>query len=498
MSMFRSVNMIHKNISIPRDNAVEFMDQLGRNTEGVEFIDLHKGELEGKKNYYEKVKVCDEIDKKLSNIEKVCERYRKVIIKYTDYKTFFEDLDNEERMKRNERKDFFDYVRSEVTKDDEKLSELINSYDTISESLEYVKDKKAVYDKISQLILSGAGDILDYSKGRVSSIDDEAYFGLNTLCGVIRADDEIKMKRMLLRVSRGRATPSFFELLRNNKSQKRIFTIFFPAGNENILMQKLIQVCDIYGASRFSLPKSEQMRSEVIALQSEIEEKEKYLKQAKTLIDDFLRDKIGNTFDNKQGKYDLYRQYIIKQKYIYTTLNKCELTDNFVKGQIWVTEENYNNVKREIDNLSESLSMSATFSEGDPDKIKKLTPPTHIKTNELTWIYQEITDAYGVPRYGEINPSLYAIVTFPFLFGVMFGDIGHGGLLLLFSLYLIFWADDIKKSDSPLKFALKVRYLFLLMGISAFYMGWMYNDFLSIPINLFGSCYKNVNFLFRI
>lgn len=35
-------------------------------------------------------------------------------------------------------------------------------------------------------------------------------------------------------------------------------------------------------------------------------------------------------------------------------------------------------------------------------------------------------NTYGIPRYGEINPGLSTIMTFPFLVGVMFGDIGHG------------------------------------------------------------------------
>ena len=47
-------------------------------------------------------------------------------------------------------------------------------------------------------------------------------------------------------------------------------------------------------------------------------------------------------------------------------------------------------------------------------------------------------DTYGVPRYGEINPGLFTITTFPFLFGVMFGDILHGTLLFLFGNFIKF------------------------------------------------------------
>lgn len=110
----------------------------------------------------------------------------------------------------------------------------------------------------------------------------------------------------------------------------------------------------------------------------------------------------------------------------------------------------------------------------------------------MTFPFQLIVNTYGIPRYREVNPALYTIVTFPFLFGVMFGDIGHGGLLFLFGLYLVLQHDEIKKGDNPLKLALKVRYLLLFMGFFAFYCGWLYNDFLSIPLGIFGTCYDNV------
>lgn len=83
------------------------------------------------------------------------------------------------------------------------------------------------------------------------------------------------------------------------------------------------------------------------------------------------------------------------------------------------------------------------------------------------------------------------MVTFPFLFGIMFGDIGHGFLLFLFGAYLCMKHDSLLANKS-LGGLLKARYLFLTMGFFATYCGFIYNDMMAMPLNLFGSCYENV------
>jgi V-type H+-transporting ATPase subunit a len=72
----------------------------------------------------------------------------------------------------------------------------------------------------------------------------------------------------------------------------------------------------------------------------------------------------------------------------------------------------------------------------------------------------------------------------------MFGDIGHGGLLFAFSIILCLFCDQLKQFPSMAIF-IQIRYLLLLMGAFAFYMGLIYNDFMSLPLSLFGQgCYE--------
>ena len=96
-----------------------------------------------------------------------------------------------------------------------------------------------------------------------------------------------------------------------------------------------------------------------------------------------------------------------------------------------------------------------------------------------------------MPRYKEINPALFTIITFPFQFGIMFGDIAHGGILLLAGLYLLYINGS--KSSKQFKDVLPYRYLITLMGFFAFYAGTLYNDFLSLSFDFFGSCYNPVH-----
>ncbi|MGC9209876.1 MAG: V-type ATP synthase subunit I [Acidilobus sp.] len=60
--------------------------------------------------------------------------------------------------------------------------------------------------------------------------------------------------------------------------------------------------------------------------------------------------------------------------------------------------------------------------------------------------FQSIVEMYGTPSSDEIVPTVFMAVTMPVIFGLMFPDIGHGLLVLLFALlYMLPRSRDIAK-----------------------------------------------------
>jgi len=128
------------------------------------------------------------------------------------------------------------------------------------------------------------------------------------------------------------------------------------------------------------------------------------------------------------------------------------------------------------------------------DYRAEITPPTHIPLTEFTFTFQLVVDLFDVPKYKEMNPALFTCVSFPFLFGVMFGDICHGSVLLFSGILLCILkrrATDLELNDpdSFMASLYKVRHMILMLGVFSTYCGFLYNDFASLPLSLFGTCY---------
>ena len=110
--------------------------------------------------------------------------------------------------------------------------------------------------------------------------------------------------------------------------------------------------------------------------------------------------------------------------------------------------------------------------------------PTYIERNGFNASFQALNDAYGVPNYDELNGGAFYGM-YPFLFGVMFGDIGHAFFYLLAAFAMLAMHSLVQKkkmapvmSDSMFAF----KWLLFFAAISAMYCGLIYNECFGLPI----------------
>lgn len=72
----------------------------------------------------------------------------------------------------------------------------------------------------------------------------------------------------------------------------------------------------------------------------------------------------------------------------------------------------------------------------DPESASLHTPPTKLKNAWWSSPFEFFVEMYGLPSYGETDITTFVALTFTILFGIMFGDVGQGLVLTLFSVFM--------------------------------------------------------------
>ncbi|XP_074132324.1 V-type proton ATPase 116 kDa subunit a 3 isoform X2 [Sminthopsis crassicaudata] len=295
------------------------------------------------------------------------------------------------------------------------------------------------------------------------------------------------LERLLWRACRGYLIASFVDMeepledpLTGESAPWVIFLISYWGEQ---IGQKIRKITDCFHCNVFPYPDREEER--VASLQ--------HLQQQKQDLSVVLQETehfLGQVLGRVRGLLPPRQVQIRKMKAVYLTLNQCSLsvTDKCLVAEVWCPA-------RDLLALQQTLNESSLRSGAGVGTVvhripSRDPPPTLVRTNRFTASFQGIVDAYGVGRYQEVNPAPYTIITFPFLFAVMFGDVGHGLLMFLFALAMVLGENrpGMKASQNEIwRTFFGGRYLLLLMGAFSVYTGFIYNECFSRASAIFSS-----------
>ncbi|XP_041957822.1 V-type proton ATPase 116 kDa subunit a2-like [Alosa sapidissima] len=377
---------------------------------------------------------------------------------------------------------------SEVTRNKEKLQKNLLELTEYTHMLHITKNfaqRNTEYESIQtqyeEFPFLEKESIMDYSSMQRLGAK------LGFISGLIQRVKIEAFERMLWRVCKGYTILSYSEIdecLQEPESAEDPRTVVFLIsywGDQ--IGQKVKKICDCYHCHLYPYPNSNEERADVIdGLKTRIQDLHTVLHRT----EDYLRQVLNKA---SESVYTWVIQ-VKKMKAIYHILNLCsfDVTNKCLIAEIWCPLNDLPALRRALEEGSRRSGATV------PSFVNRIpssdTPPTLIRTNKFTSGFQNIVDAYGVGNYREVNPAPYTIITFPFLFAVMFGDLGHGILMACFALWMVLYENDRKLKHTRNEIwntFFEGRYLILLMGLFSVYTGLIYNDCFSKSLNLFGS-----------
>ncbi|KAK4696637.1 V-type H+-transporting ATPase subunit a, partial [Lecanoromycetidae sp. Uapishka_2] len=472
-TLFRSADMSLTQLYIANEIGREVVSALGEIGE-VQFRDLNSETTAFQRTFTQEIRRLDNVERQLpapsaSEIDELAEKSESLEQRVASLNDSYETLKKREveltewRWVLTEAGGFFDRAHGNV--------------DDIRQSMDS-NDEAPLLQDVEQQARGQNGD--------VSGQQSLSVMNIGFVAGVIPRSRIAAFERILWRTLRGNLYMNQSEIPKpiidpetNEEIQKNVFVIF-AHGKE--VIAKIRKISESLGADLYSVDEQYEIRREQIQeVNTRLSDLSSVLNNTKRTLDAELT-QIARSLA-------AWMVVIRKEKAVYQTLNRCSYDQarKTLVAEAWVPTNSLALIQSTLQDVNDRAGMSVPTIVNQIKTSK--TPPTYNVKNKFTEAFQTIIDAYGTAKYTEVNPGLPTIVTFPFLFAVMFGDFGHGTIMFCAALAMIYFENPMSKSklNELVAMAFYGRYIMLMMGMFSIYTGLIYNDAFSKALTLFPS-----------
>ncbi|XVE94623.1 hypothetical protein REPUB_Repub02eG0024700 [Reevesia pubescens] len=486
MDLLRSEQMQLVQLIIPIESAhrtISYLGDLGL----FQFKDLNSEKSPFQRTYAAQIKRCGEMARKLRFFK---EQMAKAGLSPSARSARSDDID-------------LDHLEVKVGELEAEVIEMNANHEKLQQSYNELIEYKLVVQKAGEFFHSAQSSAAAKqreveaqlrSEGSIDSpllleqemvTDPSKQVKLGFISGLVPREKSLAFERILFRATRGNVflkqsvvEDPVTDPASGEKVEKNVFVVFYSGERAR---NKIVKICEAFGANRYPFTEDLGKQFQIVR------EVSGRLEELKHTIDvGFVHQ--SNLLQTIAYHFEHWSLLVKKEKSIYHTLNmlsidvtkKCLVAEGW--GPVFATNK--------IQNVLQQATVDSNSQVGTIFHVlqTKESPPTYFHTNKFTSAFQEIVDAYGIAKYQEANPGVFTIITFPFLFAVMFGDWGHGICLFLATSYFIIREKKFssEKLGDITEMIFGGRYVIMMMALFSIYTGLIYNEFFSVPFELFG------------
>jgi len=239
---------------------------------------------------------------------------------------------------------------------------------------------------------------------------------LYSMPGVMPADSVSRLETSLSRV------PHVFFTLRDDP-KKPVVWLLGPRSNSDVI--------DRAARSAYLNPLS--LPDEFDGTPKEIVEKiRKEIEASSRTISELERALAKLAGTHKKELYELWRDVHVSRVMADAIARFGQLRHTYVVVG-WVPAADLETLKQKLKQASKEIIIEVV-----PVSIAghQANVPVALQNPGFLGAFEALVNTYSRPRYEEIDPTALIAVTFPLLYGAMYGDVGHGLVLALVGLFI--------------------------------------------------------------
>lgn len=494
-SLFRSATMSLIQLYIPSESVHATVTELGE-LGNIQFKDLNPDVAPFQRTFVNEIRRLDEMDRRIQFLQEQLEREAISMRPRESAAPFLVHGDQAGGPV------FMEELAKRLQEHEERVAQMNHSHDALQRRLLELEESKHVVretevffrhaeaEPAQQVRVSMDEDaqapLLEGQAGVRSLAASGVSVDLEFVAGTIERTHMATLERVLWRAMRGNLYMNYAEIptpfedpSREEPVYKNVFVIF---AHGTQVLAKIRKICESMNGTLYPVESdAAQREARLHDVLERIEDHENILYSTNAA----RRTELVRVAESIAAWADVVR----REKLVYSTMNQFQFDGNqkTLVAEGWVPRTDLASVQLALRRATEATG--AHVSSVMQTMHTKETPPTYQRTNKLTEGFQAIIDAYGYATYQEANPGLFTVITFPFLFAVMFGDLGHGVLMLLASGAMVLYERKLLRTrlDEITGMFFYGRYIILLMGAFAIFTGILYNDVFSRSMHLFAS-----------